>query len=605
MFLQKIIYFYKRKIQPWFNFGRNKLIVCIKRNLNKKVLFLKRIIFFIVGEIKIILNKIIYLLFNFLNKDKKHILTIIIVFFCVAILTISVRGILGNPTEQTISNREWTANGPLENSNEKGRFALLYSIVENRSLFFSIPLARFSTPDLAINDKGEYVSLFAPGVSFLLIPGYLIGKYFGLSQVGVYAFVSIFSVFNFLLLRAIAIRLGVRFLAANIGAMAFIFASPAFAYAVTLSQHHISTFFILFSIYAIIRWNNYWSLAFVWFLSTLAISIDYPNFFMMLPIGIFALGRIISLNKENNNFKFKLNYLKLLTFSAMLIPIIFFVWYNINANGGPFRLTGTLTRVVAIDKDGNPTGSGIGNDTRPVKSLTDKKREKTAVGTFRTRNLLNGFYIHFISPDRGIVNFAPVMLIGFLGLFYFPVKKKNFRNMILSIIGANILIYSMFGDPWGGWSFGSRYLIPAYAMLSLGISAVIQKWKRNLIFLIIFIYLLVNSVGINSLGALTSSLNPPQTEVLELEQRTGVPQKYTYDRNKDFLAEKGSKSLIFQVFAKKYINAIQYYKIIKYSILFTILSLIFIFSFEIKDIYFLKNAYFYLKIFFRKNIKRI
>lgn len=537
---------------------------------------------------------------------KQSYITIIFFIFCAIILALSLRGNLGNPNEQTIANKEWTEDGPLENSNEKGRFALLYSIVENRSLFFSLPLARFSTPDLAINDEGGYVSLFAPGVSFLIIPGYVIGKYFGVSQVGAYAIISLFALFNFFLLRSIAIRIGVHSLAANIGAMVFIFASPAFAYAVTLSQHHISTFFILLSIYAVIRWNNYWSLALVWFLSSLAISIDYPNFFMMLPVGVFALGKIIFLNKDNDILKINFNYLKLLTFSAMLIPIVFFVWYNINANGGPLRLTGTLPRVVAIDERGDPTGSGIGGDVKPVvNNPAGEKNKKTAVGAFRTRNLLNGFYIHFISPDRGIINFAPVILLGFLGLFYFPIKNANIRNMILAIIGANVLLYSMFGDPWGGWSFGSRYLIPAYAMLSLGIAVAIQKWKRNLIFLVIFVYLLISSVGISSLGALTSSLNPPQVEVLELEQRTGVQQKYSYDRNKDFLAEKGSKSLIFKVFAKKYVSAARYYQIINYSILSVILVMLFLVSFKVKDIYFFQKTYMFLKVFFQKNIKRI
>ena len=545
----------------------DKFIATVKDKI-KKTLLLKEVGSFIVSKNRLIGNKIFYPFFNSLNRNKKHIVTAIIMLFCAAILALGLRGIPGNPNEQTINNKEWVEEGPLENSNERGRFALLYSFIENKSLFFSLPLARFSTPDLAINNEGRYVSLFAPGVSFLIIPGYVIGKYFGFSQVGAYAIISLFALFNFFLLRAIALRIGAHSLAANIGSMVFIFASPAFAYAVTLSQHHVSTFFILLSMYAIIRWNNYWSLAFVWFLSALAISIDYPNFFMMFPIGVFALGRIIFLNRDNNNFKIGFKYLRLLTFSAMLLPIIFFAWYNTNANGSPLRLTGTLTRVVAIDEAGKPTNSGIGSDIKPLDNndLEDKNRKKTAVGTFRTRNLLNGFYIHFISPDRGIINFAPVMLLGILGFFYFPIKYANIRNMILAIIGANILIYSMFGDPWGGWSFGSRYLIPAYAMLSLGVVIVIQRWKRNIIFLVVFVWLLINSVNLGVLGALTSNLNPPQVEILELEQRTGVAQKYSYDRNMDFLRDRGSKSLIFQTVGKNYMTAITYHKVISYLI---------------------------------------
>ena len=42
---------------------------------------------------------------------------------------------------------------------------------------------------------------------------------------------------------------------------------------------------------------------------------------------------------------------------------------------------------------------------------------------FKTRNLLNGFYIHLLSPDRGIIYYAPVILLGLLGFLFLLAKK--------------------------------------------------------------------------------------------------------------------------------------------------------------------------------------
>lgn len=94
---------------------------------------------------------------------------IVFVIFCVVILATSLRGIAGNPTENTLNKLQWSDNGPFELSPDRGRFALAFSLAEDHSFYFSLPIARFATPDLGFKD-GHYVSLFAPAVSFIIIP---------------------------------------------------------------------------------------------------------------------------------------------------------------------------------------------------------------------------------------------------------------------------------------------------------------------------------------------------------------------------------------------------------------------------------------------------
>jgi hypothetical protein len=494
------------------------------------------------------------------SMNKQKIITISLVVLTVVILAAALRGLPGNPSSEEL-NGVWSIEGsPLETSNERGRFALTYSIIENKSLMLAVPLARFSTPDLAtVNAK--YVSLFPPGVSFLIIPGYLIGKLIGASQIGAYVVVSLFAVLNLFLIRSLAIRLGAHPLAANLGGFAFLFATPAFSYGVSLYQHHFSVFLILFSLYMLLRWNNLWSLTVVWFLCGLSVIVDNPNFFMMLPIALFALSRIIWIARDRDWFSLTVRYVALITLGSVLVPAIFFAWYNLAAHGSPWQLSGTLERVLTIDENGQTIDLDakealVGNS---AEQDVDVVRKKTAVGFFATRNMLNGLYIHTISLDRGVLWFTPVILLGVFGLSFTDRTKARIGALLVSIIGVNVVLYSMWGDPWGGWAFGSRYMIPTYAMLAIGLAVTLSRWRGKRVLLVVFLGLFCYSAWVNSLGAITSNSNPPEMEALALEELTGQEQKYTYARNFDYLISNQSKSLVWQTVARKYVSATTYH----------------------------------------------
>src|SRR3989344_8895296 len=401
----------------------------------------------------------------------RKLFTLFFFFFCATMLALSIRGISGNPTSGSINQDEWKDEGPLELSPDRGRFALTLSFIEDNSFSFSLPIARFATPDVGYlpagrqGQAGAYVSLFAPGVSFMIIPGYLVGRFFDLSQVGSFAIISLFAIFNAFLIRSIAIRLKAAHLAASLGALVFLFATPAFTYAVTLYQHHISTFLILGSIYVLLRWNNLWSLSLIWFLFATSLLVDYPNLFLMGPIALFSLARMFSVHDEKGNVTFNIKFAGFLTLITAFLPLAFFVWFNVASYGNPAQLSGTLPRVKAIDQFGKPTLPAVIGTEKKEELLQPQTqlREKTAVGFFKTRNLLNGFYTHFVSPDRGIIWFAPVVLMGSYGAFLLYKRNPSLCSLLLAVSGVNILLYSMWGDPWGGWAFGSRYLIPSYA----------------------------------------------------------------------------------------------------------------------------------------------
>lgn len=483
---------------------------------------------------------------------------IILFLFCAFLLTLTVKGIAGSPSESDLTNPVWNETGPLEPSIEGGRFALLFSIVENKSFVFSEEIALLATPDLGYRD-GKYISLFAPGVSIISIPGYLLGKAIGLSQVGSFATIAAFAILNVFLLRSVAIRVGANSIAATIASLTFLFGSPAFAYATTLYQHHVSTALILTCIYLLIRFNSVWSLGAIWMIYGFAFVIDYPNLIMMLPVALFALGKTILVKKNDKKINFNFSIPKLLAVGSLIIPLLFLFWYNQNVNGGPLNLSGTLDRVMSIDADGTPLlGSDLVKEALRNKTMTVPPNG-SFFSAFLNRHMINGMYIHFLSPDRGMLFFTPIMFFGIFGVFTTMKKWDSNKALLVGAVVFNILLYSMWDDPHGGWAFGSRYLIPTYAILSIFIALILTKFKKYTLFLLVFFTVLSYSVAVNTLGAVSSNSNPPKTEALALEKQYKQPQKYTYFRNVDLLSKGESKSFVYRAYASGYMSAWNYY----------------------------------------------
>lgn len=486
-------------------------------------------------------------IFNKLN------FTFILFIFCLSVFALSIRGIPGNPVDTELNTIKWRNTGPFE---QTARFALTYSIVENNSIYLSVPLAQFASPDLAINTQGQFVSLFAPGVSLIAVPGYVIGRELGFAQVGTFAVITFFTILNIFLIRAIAIKLNINTIAASIGGLTFAFASPAFAYGVDFFQHHISTFLILFSIYALLYYRPFWSLTAVWFCFATAVIVDYPNFFMMLPVGLFSLIKLLSIKKAENKIKIKFKFVYLFSFIGAMIPLLFFMWFNYVSYGNPLVLSGGQTRVTQIASDGTVARVQNVNNNKPPRALSG---QLGLLRVFHPRNTMQGIHVHLFSLDRGILVYTPVMILGIIGGLVALLKKKKFSVLLSFIVLFNIFMYSMWGDPWGGWSFGSRYLIPSYAVLSIFIAYLLTILNKKNLFTLLFFTAVAYSIAVNTLGALTSSLNPPSVEAEVISREAGYEFSYSIDRNIDFLSQQGSKALFYNMFARNYISAWDYY----------------------------------------------
>ncbi len=480
----------------------------------------------------------------------KHITYILLVTLFVFL---ALRGVSGNPTPDVLNTPIWKENGPFELSPERGRFALVYSLVEDKSLYFSLPLARFVTPDLGFSN-GHYVSLFAPGVSLLTVPGYIIGNFFGASQVGTVSVIALFAVFNALLIEQLSKNIGADAISSKIAGLTFLFATPAFAYAVSLYQHHISTCLILLSVLMLVKYNKSWiSLALIWFLCGLAVIVDYPNFFLMFPIGLVALAKAVSFKQNTKKYLVNLSFSKMLATVGLIIPVVILLIFNYFSYGNPLTLSGTVASVQSIEEDVLRD-----ENTQDVTILSGD----SVTTFFDSRKLINGLYIHFFSPDRGTVVFAPILIFSLIGIVLLYKREQSIMPLLLGVLMINIILYGMWSDPWGGWAFGSRYLIPGYAILAIFSSVALSKYKKHVPYLFAFSIILIASYSINTLGALTTSANPPQIQIASLEEISGRKERFSVDRNWEYLNNSGTKSLVYNNYISKYLDPKTYYILI-------------------------------------------
>lgn len=502
---------------------------------------------------------------------KRIILATIIAIFSFFLLAGYFKGDKGNPLYfQT--QHDTRLGGPFEASNSTGRYALTESVVNNGSLFLSLPLAKFSSPDV-VEYKGKFISIFTPGISFLGIPFYIIGKYFGIPQIATYLLTLIAAIINVFLIALLAKKLQAGWITGVISGLIFLFATNGLAYSLTFTQHHVSTMIVLLALLCATGANTLKKNLFFGALFGIGILVDIPNAFFLAPIGIYLPLRALDIH--NATEKITISF-KPLLFGILIgvVPfIILFGWYNHTTTGSFTKLGQAIGRSHAF-KSTQPQLQ-VDNNASTIRDEGSKP-----IGLhlpFATRAELQGMYILLLSNERSWLYYSPVLLLGIFGfvLAYKNNATRTLSSLAMSVVLIDIVSYSMFGDPWGGWAFGPRYLIPAAALMSLFIAPLIIKYKANLIFIVIFLLTLTYSIMVNALGALTTAAIPPKIEAASLPSK--IP--YTYIYNQQLLAKNFSGSLIYNIFLSTSIHEITYYEILVGSTLalFVVLYIVMLF----------------------------
>lgn len=251
-----------------------------------------------------------------------------------------------------------------------------------------------------------------------------------------------------------------------------------------------------------------------------------------------------------------------------------FLWFNKASYGDPFQLSGTVPSVARIDDEGNPALPEKDFEIIGEKYVEIEKQKKTVTGFFEPRDLINGLYTHLVSKDRGIIFFTPILLFALFGISTLLTRNSELGIITVSVSLLALLVYSLWGDPWGGWAFGSRYLIPAYAMLSLMLAAAFDRYNKNLLFLLIVLPLGLYSIFVNTTGALGTIATPPKVQVLSLEAITGRVERYSWDRSWEYIKNGKTKSAIYETIFKNDISPLTYFYYIYSSLSLVYLTLL-------------------------------
>ncbi len=435
--------------------------------------------------------------------------------------------------------------GPFESSNTAARYALVQAIVENNSFALTAEQARLAVPDMVEKD-GRFLISFTPGISMVAALFYRIGRLGDMAALATTAFSISWAFINGVLLYVLAKKIGAATLPAAISAGIFLFATNALVYAPTLTQHHASTMILLLALLNALEKRTWWRNALFGLYSGLGILFDIPNAFLLFPIGLYIVSQHISATRRSEKLSVSLRTSFVWIVIGMLPLALIFMRYN--------QLTmGSVSTLAQFSPRSNYFDTAEKKQADAMRSAKHDAYQSTL--PFNTRQQLEGAYILLLSDERGWLWYSPVLILGMVGLWWLYKKNPTACVLIVSVISVNLVIYSMFGDPWGGWSFGPRYLIPAAALLSAASSLTLTKYGKSYLWSLVFFVLIGYSVAISSAGALTSALIPPKQESQALVAY--IPWTYKYN----FLLLQGNKSqsLVYQLGMKKYLTASQFY----------------------------------------------
>lgn len=377
---------------------------------------------------------------------------------------------------------------------QTSRFSIIYDIVRHHSLVPSLESARLSYPDIGFVN-GHYVPMVNPGASFFFLPSYALGVALHNPLIVSGIFSIIIATCNGLLIRHLLKGWGTSSTAASLAAIVFLFATPAFAFSSGYFPHHVTVLVLLLSLTTFQRRKDAYVSIFFPLLYGVSILIDYSNAVIFLPMALYFIwnyyvGPIVSNKKYLTHALYSV-----MAFSA---PMGILYEYNKIVYGSPFVLSGIVPEVLSPASMKSSIQVPIVNHA-----------EKGLQFLFHIHTLFKNLYIEFFRIDRGTIVFTPILLVGIFGLWYWYYTDKRSAFIITSTVLVVVFFYALFFDPAAGWSFGDRYLIPAYALLALGIGNALERWREKKIVLVGVGALMLYSTAINLLGVLTNNLNPP------------------------------------------------------------------------------------------------
>jgi hypothetical protein len=367
--------------------------------------------------------------------------------------------------------------GPVRTPNERSHFAVVFSIVEYGTLHIShydpIDLPSYAYVDISFYG-GKYYSALAPGMSFLAIPSFVIGRVFleptnvWIMQAVVTVTSALFAALSVTLAYEMSVLLGAKKWAAVLSSLAYAFGTPLWNYAETLFAHATSAFLIALGYYLILRVADSQNTKLNWLIISglilgFAGFVEYPNLLLLAPACLYLLDRLPKVRSPiyfgASAFvgalpTFIYNYLSFE--SPMSFPLRYFIGY-------PFATSYRL-----FD---NPLYAG-----------------------------LDGL---LLSPFRGLFYYSPILLLSLPGFAIIYQRQRCKAILLASSFLLPLIFYSSYQIWHGGLCYGPRYLVGIIFLLIPLLALTIDRYSKSKAFVVVFSLFLGYSLLTSASAALT------------------------------------------------------------------------------------------------------
>ncbi|WP_287585465.1 glycosyltransferase family 39 protein [Candidatus Borrarchaeum sp.] len=349
-------------------------------------------------------------------------------------------------------------------ANEWSRHSLIQAIVEEQT--FVIDGYVKDWRDVSYYN-GHYYSDKPPGLSFVGVPIYFTAKFlieWWRIRYLLISLIAIVSALSVILVYEISGFLGGNKTSKLLTALTYAFGTITWVYSKTFFAHGFSAFLILLSIYCARLFIQENKKTFI-FLSGVAMGysflVEYPNLLLLVPF----LFYFIFYNTKKEIIYFSVPVALFL----MILGIYHYVCFE-----SPF-----ITPYISHTSEGNM--QGISTFSNPVHI---------------------GLYGLLFSPYRGLFYLSPILLLSPFGFFSLYKKYKPETVLFLSSFIIINLFYSVFIHWHGGACYGPRYLLNVIPVFTLPLFQVIEKYKDQRRFFVLFFILMGYSIFANAMGVL-------------------------------------------------------------------------------------------------------
>lgn len=490
---------------------------------------------------------------------------------------LTLRGTAGNFTQlKELDYLAAQVGSPFESSHEKASYAEMLRMREADTPELAY-LKDFAAPDVGFRD-GKYYSYFPPGVSYFIRPFFELGYPYNHALLAAYSSMITFGVLTMVFIYLISRNVfGLPSYIGISAALIYGFGTTAWSYAITIFQHAPSAFFAMVMFYGVARYrariktSALWA-SIVWLTYGISIWFDYPNGLLLSPFIVYYVLSAIQINREEQALKVKFDPSHFTVAIWFVIPIALHLLFNAIYMGSPFtlrqnfdRYDPALSRLLLEQETKNKVLTVTSEEVAPAV-------EQRSRMPFLEEVVVSGFYTLTISPDKGIFFFSPVLLFGIWGLYLAFRKKQTLEHSImLAFIIINMLTYASFGDPYGGWAFGPRYLIPAMTALAIYAGYALHE-LRNPFMRALFYASFLFSLSVAAAGALTTNNVPPKVEAVYLGK-----EYYNYLLNFNLIDTQQTSNFIFNTYLQNTMSLSEYYILIVLSLGLIIYGVLFIF----------------------------